>query len=246
MNPFEGLREIVSFLSIIPAGKNSLDSAPDYLFFFPVVGFLIGLIAGLGSLVFFYFLPNLVAGSLTLAVSLILTGLHHTDGLLDFGDGLMSFGSFSDKIEAMRDKNLGVGGSMMGFLVVLVTIFTISNLAGKIFLSIILCEGFAKFAMVLAARMGKSASSGSNTPFIESMKGTKGDIQLNIALITVLIPALVLFKIIGLLTLVGVIIATVVIVLISNRSFNGLTGDVFGAINEFTRMTGLIILLSLL
>jgi len=54
-------------------------------------------VAGVFGWVTLQFLPSLVVGALALALLFVVTGLHHTDGLLDFGDGIMVHGSFEKK-----------------------------------------------------------------------------------------------------------------------------------------------------
>lgn len=240
----KGLKEIISFLTIIPTGETGLNEAPDYIFLFPLIGIIIGVISGLVSLFFFHFLPNLVAATLTLGFLLLITGLHHTDGLIDFGDGLMTMGRASNKIQAMRDKTAGAGGSVTGFLVILVSIFAISHLGGSnTLMSLIICETSAKFSMVLGTRFGSSTRKGSNTRFIEAMKGAPGNMQLLISLSIIVFPVMWFSKLLGAFIIFGTIITTGIIVIISEFSFRGLTGDVFGAMNDFTRMFCLVILL---
>lgn len=243
MDPVRGFREIVSFLTIFPTGENRLEEAPDFMFLFPVVGMMVGLIAGLSGLLFFRYLPVLVAGSLTFGVLLLITGLHHMDGLMDFGDGLLTVGSPSRKIKAMRDKNLGVGGSVLGFFVLLVSLSAISGLEEHLLGSLVVCEGLAKFAMVFSASVGRSASRGSNTAFIKGMRGSSGIVQLLIGLGIVLILSLWLFELWGIFMIMGTILTALIILLISERSFDGLTGDIFGAINDITRMVLLVLLI---
>ncbi len=241
----KGIREIVSFLTIFPTGENRLEEAPYYMFVFPLVGILIGALAGILGLAFFRFFPNLISGAFTLSIIFIITGLHHIDGLTDFGDGLMIFGSSEEKIEAMRDESIGVGGLIIGLLTVLITIFGISNLGEKILISLIICEVSAKLSMVFGAKISKSAKKGSNTLFIEKMKGRYGTAQLILAVIISIILAIWLFGINGILPILGGVLTSIVLVLISRKKFNGITGDVFGAMNEISRMTGLIILLTI-
>ena len=62
------------------------------------------------------FLPDIVAGALVFALLLWMTGLHHTDGLLDFGDGVMAHGTPEHKIDVMHDQLTGAGGLSLGIL----------------------------------------------------------------------------------------------------------------------------------
>ena len=40
----------------------------------------------------------------------LMTGIHHTDGLADFADGLMTKGSKEKKRKAMKDLSVGSAG----------------------------------------------------------------------------------------------------------------------------------------
>lgn len=242
----KGFREIISFLTIFPMGENRLSDAPDNMFAFPIVGVIIGALTGLAAIAFFHLLPNPIAGTLTVGFLFLITGVHHIDGLLDFGDGLMTMGSASEKIRAMRDRQVGVGGNILGLIVILTTVFTISNLGEFILGGLIICETSAKFSMVIAARLGTSARRGTNTRFIETMKGGFGNLQLFLALIISLFPVAFILKLKGFIPLLGSMIVVFIIVPISQNNFKGLTGDVFGAINELSRLVSLLFLLPLI
>ena len=89
--------------------KDLLTDCARNMWAFPLIGAFLGLIAGLFGWVAYQFLPGLVVGALALALLLWMTGLHHTDGLLDFGDGIMVHGSAERKIEVMHDQLTGAG-----------------------------------------------------------------------------------------------------------------------------------------
>src|SRR3990170_5358202 len=124
------LKNLIAFLTIIPVGMDSdwLMDAANYMFLFPAIGALIGLLAGLLAWVLFRVLPNLVVGILALGFILLVTGLHHIDGLLDFGDGIMYQGTPEKKIEIMHDQQTGAGGLTLGLISMLTTAFCIAGL----------------------------------------------------------------------------------------------------------------------
>ena len=124
------LRNLLSFLTVLPfrMDENLLVDCARFMFVFPLIGALIGFLAGLFGWVAFYFLPGLVAGALVLGVLLLLTGLHHTDGLLDFGDGVMAHGSAEHKIEVMHDQLTGAGGLALGMMTLLVSALAFGEL----------------------------------------------------------------------------------------------------------------------
>jgi adenosylcobinamide-GDP ribazoletransferase len=240
---FKEIGSVFSFLTIIPTTNSNLETIAKYMYFFPIVGIAIGLIVGSIGFGLSLFLDPLIVGLLVVASFAIITGIHHTDGLADFADGLMAKGSKEKKLAAMKDLSTGSAGIVTIVLYVVGLIIAISLSSGyQLFLAILLSEIFAKFSMVLMASIGKSASLGSNSPFVELMKNKK---KLILATIITIIPLIVLGGSTGLL-LFGVGVAlTMFLVILTARSFGGITGDVLGATNELTRLTSLLIFVSI-
>jgi len=239
----KGVRSVTAFLTIIPVGmsQDCLVAAADHMYLFPLIGALIGLLAGLLAMLLFLALPSLVTGVLTLGFILLFTGLHHTDGLLDFGDGLMYQGPPEKKIEIMHDQRTGAGGLALGLVTLSTTAFCIATLSPSLALQVlVLSEVSAKLGMVTEARVGRSAHKGMNTYFIEAMHGKRGALRFIAALVISFGLAVSLLQTLGLLGLAAGIIAALIMVWTSNRHFNGLTGDVFGATNDLARMICLI------
>jgi adenosylcobinamide-GDP ribazoletransferase len=112
----------------------------------------------------------------------------------------------------------------------------------QLFLAIFLSEIVAKFSMVLMASIGKSASIGSNSPFVELMKNRK---KLVVTTIITIIPLIILGGTTGLIIFGIVTTITLFLVAISTRSFGGITGDVLGSTNELTRLTSLLVFVSI-
>jgi adenosylcobinamide-GDP ribazoletransferase len=178
-------------------------------------------------------------------VLLLITGLHHTDGLLDFGDGVMAHGTAEHKIEVMHDQLTGAGGLCLGVMTILLSALAIGQLEiGLIIGAIIAVEASAKLAMVVMAWAGKSAHQGMNSPFLEAMHGSKGNLRLIVALVVSFAVALPLLRLAGAFVILASVITSFVMVAIAHRQFNGVTGDVFGATNEITRMVCVIVLLA--
>ena len=238
--------------------KDMLIDCARNMWAFPLIGAFIGLLAGVFGWVAFHFLPGIVVGALVLALLLLITGLHHTDGLLDFGDGVMAHGSAEHKIEVMHDKLTGAGGLTLGIITILITALAFGSLySGIILQAVIVIEVSARLAMVVAAKAGKSVHEGMNTSFLQAMQGHEGNWRLAAALIISFAVAFPLLCLTGVLTvLAGIIIGTSVIlaavvtslvmVAVAHKHFNGVTGDVFGATNELARMVCVVVLLAVL
>jgi adenosylcobinamide-GDP ribazoletransferase len=98
--------------------------------------------------------------------------------------------------------------------------------------------------MVVMAWAGKSAHQGMNSPFLESMHGNRGNLLLIVALVVSFAIAVPLLRVAGVAIVLAGIVTSLVMVAIADRHFNGVTGDVFGATNEITRMVCVIVLLA--
>ena len=227
--------------------KDCFTDAAKAMFLFPLVGAFIGLLAGLFGWVTSQFLPGLVIGALVLGLLLLITGLHHTDGLLDFGDGVMAHGSAERKIEIMHDQLTGAGGLSLGIMTFLITALSIAELnTGIIIQGVVVAEVSAKLSMVIGAWAGKAAHQGMASSFLEAMHGKKGTVRLVVALALSIGIALPLLWLAGTVALLAAVLTSLIMVGISHRHFKGVTGDVLGATNELARMVSLITLLAMI
>jgi adenosylcobinamide-GDP ribazoletransferase len=241
------LQNLVAFLTIIPVSmdKDFLEDAAKCMPLFPLVGAFIGLLAGIFAWLTLQILPDTIVGVLTLGVLLLITGLNHTDGLLDFGDGLMYYGPPEKKIEVMHDQLTGAGGLTLGMITLLTTALGIASLKAEIIIqSLIASEVTAKLSIVVGAWMGKSAHRGMNTYFVDSMHGQNKNARLLVSLIISFGVSTLLLWITGLIAVTVGMVTGLVIVGVSNRHLRGVTGDVFGAINELTRTASLLSILA--
>jgi len=234
---------VFSFLTIFPTSNANLETVAKYMYLFPIVGIAIGLLVGSLGYGLSFFLDPLIVSLLVVASLTLITGIHHTDGLGDFADGLMTKGSKEKKIKAMKDLATGSAGITAIVLYLVGLIVAISLLTNiQLFLAIVLSEIVAKFSMVLMASIGKSASVGSNSPFVELMKNRK---KLAVTAIITLIPLIILGGSTGVIIFAVGITFTLFLVAISTKSFGGITGDVLGATNELTRLASLLVFVSI-
>jgi adenosylcobinamide-GDP ribazoletransferase len=243
------IKNLFSFLTTIPVSMDQdiLTDTAKYMFLFPSIGAFIGLLAGLCGWAASNFLPSLVVGGLVLAFLLLITGLHHTDGLLDFGDGVMAHDTSERKIEVMHDQLTGAGGLSLGIITFLITALSIAELDIDVIIQgLMVAEVSAKLSMVVGAWAGKAVYEGMNSSFLEAMHGRKGTARLIIALAISFGIAVPLLWLAGAVTVLAAIIASLIMVGISHRHFKGVTGDVLGAINELARMVSLITLLAMI
>ena len=240
---FKEIGSVFSFLTIIPSSNTKLENIAKYMYFFPIVGITIGILVGSFGFGLSFFLDPLIVSLLVVASIAIITGIHHTDGLADFADGLMVKGTKDKKLNAMKDLSTGSAGIVAIVLYIVSLIITISLTTGfDLFKAIVISEILSKFSMVLMASLGNSASLGSNSPFVIFMKDKK---KLTIAFIIMIIPVIVIGETTGLVMLGVAFTLTIFLLSLSTRSFGGITGDVLGATNELTRLASLMVFVSL-
>jgi adenosylcobinamide-GDP ribazoletransferase len=239
------IQAIISFLTIIPGPKSSntdLNSAANMMHFFPLAGLIIGcIIGGLAYGISLYLQPLIIGFVVTTALVLV-TGLHHTDALADFADGLMTKGEKVKKHNAMRDPAVGSAGVMAVVLYVAGMIIAISSFHQgiKLLSSIVAAEVTAKFIMVMQAHRGISAWDGFSSPFTIAMKDKR-----KILVATVISIPIIWFTGSGYFGIISLSISLAIAAVIqnfSNKSFGGISGDVMGASNEITRLSSLIVL----
>ncbi len=258
---FKKIKYLFSFLTILPfKGPESFDQVADSFYIAPFIGLVIGCLAGIGAYFLALVFPPLLTGILTLAFLLLITGLHHTDGLFDFGDGLMAHGDPERRLEVMKDLRIGVGGLGLGFIILMTTVLSISEISRlssplyaplipesfsrnaflefflavpMIIQSLIIAEVSAKLSMVVIATAGKPAKKESMALTVIQRMKNKGKFVISIILSLVfLIP----FQWIGIIGFLAGILVALLINYISVKRFKGITGDVIGATNDITRV----------
>lgn len=236
------LKSCIAFLTVLPVESESLESAARGAWFFPIAGVLIAAIAGLiwnASQVIF---PAAISAAIALFALLLLTGFHHLDGLLDFGDAAMFRGSAERRREIMKDVNTGAGGFALGFFVLLLTYLSLTQF-GNLLPALVIAEASAKFSMNIIAYVAKPSHEGMGSTFI----GVLGRNH-NLFFASLLLYALIVFPFLyekGVLILALVYVLSLLIVSASNRLLGGAGGDVFGAANELTRCAVLLTLVAM-
>lgn len=239
---FKGISSVVSFLTIIPSKNSDLETVAKNMYLFPVAGALIGLIIGASGYGLSLFLQPLITGLILTGALAIITGIHHTDALCDFADGIMAKGTKEKKLQAMRDPAVGSAGVMTVVLYVAGMILAISMIKGfALFEAILLSELMAKLSMVIQANRGLSAWQGLSSPFTQSMKDPR---KLAVAALLAIAPAVLLAGITGVFVVISCVGLSFLLLAIANRSFGGISGDVFGASNELVRLASLLIFAS--
>jgi adenosylcobinamide-GDP ribazoletransferase len=230
----KSIKAIISFLTIIPSKHYDLAYIAKNIYLFPIAGLLIGFVAVIAFLPF----HSIIEALLIIVAIMIVTGGHHTDALADFADGLMVKNSKDVKRRVMHDPttgSIGVAAIAIYFIGATISLSVLDNLA--LFITVVVSEVLAKYSMVLLSYLGKPAWEGMGQLFTD-LKGSRFIIS---SIITVALVYL-LAGIVGIYALILSAILAIIILAVANRSFGGISGDVFGATNEIVRLANFMLL----
>ena len=230
-------------LTIIPSPPRYREySAEDLgrsVSYFPIIGLFLGLVLfGLNYLLGL-FLPSILVNVLLIIALVILTGALHIDGFVDTCDGLVVRNSASDKLKIMGDTQVGVFGVVGGCCLILAKFVALFALPEGLRVSfLILMPILGRWGMVYAIYAFSPAKKEGMGWAIKQRTNWQG---MTIATVFALAMALALLHWWG-----AALMAMLCLILwaaskyLSSR-FGGLTGDNYGAINEFAEVTVLIL-----
>ncbi len=237
------VQSVLAFLTILPTGKGGHDIhyVARNMYLFPLAGAAIGVIVGGMAYGTSLFLPPLLVGLLVAGALVIITGVHHTDALADFADGLMAKGGKEVKRKAMMDPAVGSAGvaALVMYFAGMIIVFNTGFPGFKVLTSVIAAEVIAKFVMVLLTYRGTSAWEGFSSPFTAAMKDGKKMLAATAIMVLIVwfASGYAGMAALGVSVALGALLRHV-----SKRSFGGISGDVLGASNEVSRLASLIVL----
>lgn len=241
---------LLGLLTRIRLTKKDLDlqAAASQQHLLPVIGLLVGLIASLTIIALDLMLgPSnaIVSGALLVALLYGVTGIIHTEGLADFADGIMAHGSPQRKREVMKDPRVGVA-AVMAVVLFLMIFFALATRmcssadkevelwplpwAVPFLLGIVVSEVGGKLAMNTAMTLGPSSHEGMGSLFVQNADRGRLLAACGIALVGC-------FLVVGWLSVIVLtgILAGAAVTAIARKHLEGVSGDVFGAVNEIGR-----------
>lgn len=235
----------MSFLTIIPLHKisrnNDLRNISEHMYLFPAIGAIIGITYIPITISSFYLFDHLISGFIITSFIIIITGVHHTDALADFADGIMVKGSIEKKYKVIHDPFVGSAGVVAiitYFIGMTITISTYKEI-DILIISLLISEIIAKYAMVFQAFFSQSAWEGYSSLFTKNMKSKK-KIIISTSMTVILVIIIGKLNTLFMMQVFITCVISTIIIYISKKNFGGITGDVMGATNEIIRLFCLI------
>ncbi|MGB0506602.1 MAG: adenosylcobinamide-GDP ribazoletransferase [Pikeienuella sp.] len=232
-----------SFLTRLPTpewvghDENRLARAAKW---FPIVGLLLGIIAGSIWAIFSWLTAPTIAAGITMAALALLTGALHEDGFADCCDGLGGGSTTERALEIMRDSRIGAYGAVGLILSIGLRWSALSSF--EIWSGItafIIALTTARASMVLILRFGTYARpSGAADSAASGVEIDETAMAIGLALLI----ALILGGPTGLMVSIGAFILSFIWLKWLTRKIGGYTGDGLGAAEQISQIFILIAL----
>jgi adenosylcobinamide-GDP ribazoletransferase len=233
-----GLVTALRTLTVLPVPGRDTDTFSRSLFWFPVVGLLLGLmqaaLASFGSSLAW----NELSAALVVLGGIALTRGMHADGLADLADGFWGGRTREAVLRIMKDPNVGSFGAI-----------ALSGMMLLKWIAILKLVGFGAFefiaAGVLLARWVQVLLA-SALPYARREGGTAQSFVSGAGgwhvMVTSVLTLLFLFPLLSaslsaLVVVIGAAFASALLTgILSHRKIGGVTGDVLGAGSEVTEL----------
>jgi adenosylcobinamide-GDP ribazoletransferase len=230
-------------LTLCPWPKRTEYSAVELgtaAIFFPVVGFLLGLILVLVHFLIEPFASPALSGAALVTILALLTRGLHLDGLSDTIDGLGAGGDRQRVLNVMDDSHTGSFGVIAIVLLLFFKIHAIESIEWERWRALLTAPVLGRWAMVLLGYRSQAAKPGLGATLIEQLSGK------HFFCATLIAAALTaaIFQGVGIVMMVGVALFTMAARKFFHRRLGGVTGDTFGAVGELNE-TSLLVFLAL-
>jgi adenosylcobinamide-GDP ribazoletransferase len=226
----------VQLLTIVPVAGGP----PGYgAGFFPVVGALIGLLAGATRVLAGTIFPAPIAALLALAVLIAITGALHEDGLADVFDAFRAGRSPERVLLILKDSRIGVYGAVALMMTLLLRWQTITFLDRGVIPALVAAAAASRGAMVVFAHASRPVGDGLGKAFCLGMDRTT-------VVWTGLQSGAVLFLNRpgnAALAFTGNVLLIIAARAYFHRRIGGITGDCIGAVGQLSETVTLLLLL---
>lgn len=234
----------VQFLTVIPVrlrGEISGRTTARAMAWFPVVGLILAVVLALADRALGILFSPLLNSGLTLVLWVCLTGGLHLDGFLDCCDGLLAARPPEERLRIMKDSNTGAFAVIGAVCLLLLKFLALNDLPLDYRpYALIAILPLTRAAMVFVARAFPYARKESSLGGM--FRQELSWLHVGIAAVVALSIAFLALGVKGLILGGGIWLLSVIVSLLVQRRIPGLTGDVYGMINELAELGALLTL----
>ena len=225
---------LIQFLTRIPINLKldvTREDLKKSIIYFPVVGYLIGLILTYFYKISILYFDKTIIAFLIVTFEILITGGLHMDGLSDTFDGIYSGRKKDEIIEIMKDSNIGTFGALSMIILVIFKFLLILKINENLFVVLLMMPVFSRMCTIIASKIGKyPKETGMGDIFI----GQVNNKQLAISMLFTFSFVIFNYKIYTFF-IVNVIFTLWYVKYISKR-IDGITGDTLGALVELNEI----------
>ncbi|MFI1408955.1 adenosylcobinamide-GDP ribazoletransferase [Streptomyces sp. NPDC020707] len=240
----DGLRFAFGTLTVFPVTVRRWDrgAARAGMSLAPVAGLAVGVLAAAtGLLLLVLGAGPLLAAVASAAVPAVLTRGLHLDGLADTADGLGSGKPAEDALRVMKQSDIGPFGVITLLFVLLAQVAALAQAYGESWgrgvLAAVVAGTVGRLALTLGARAGVPAARAEGLgAVVAGVVSVRGAV---VAAVAVTVVAVGVGAVLGAYGVLGAVLAVVLGCVVAEgvlrrcvRRFGGVTGDVFGALEE--------------
>lgn len=227
------------FYTRIPVPKSTgysdenLNKATRY---FPLVGIIVGSIAGLVFYGTQFILPKELAVLISMIASIYITGAFHEDGFADFCDGFGGGYTKEKVLTIMKDSRIGTYGAVGLLLIIALKFFSLNSINITSIPLILICgHSFSRIFPVLV--IYSTSYSRMDATSKTKPVGKRGNyISLFIALLSGLAFLYLIPILAAILSIMLCLINLVIFRAYILRRIDGYTGDVLGALQQISEI----------
>lgn len=245
----------VMFYTRIPC-PTWVDHSPDYINkctkYFPLIGWIVGIVFSISFLIFNYLFNVEIAIVLSILATILTTGAFHEDGFADVCDGFGGGWTKEKILEIMKDSRVGTYGAV-GLLINLILkfflILKLSQITNSynlifIFISAHALSRLMAIGIIYFGEYAREDASSKVKPIAVTM--SKSDFM--IAIIIGITPFLILIYSTQMMFL-GILIPMILFVIYLKKYFEkwigGYTGDCLGCTQQVTEIVFYLIFLAI-
>jgi len=202
--------------------------------FFPLIGILVGCVAGIIYSLAYRLFPADIAVLCSLASSIYLTGCLHEDGLSDTVDGLGGGGSTERILDIMRDSRIGSFGATGLMLVLYGKLLALNHIVHELIpLTLIAAHSLSRLAgIALITALPYLRQQGKAHALAKPLTHT----ELLFAASSGVAPLFFLPALAGLSGLLALILSSLIFGRLLIKRIGGYTGDCLGAMQQLAEL----------
>lgn len=205
--------------------------------YYPLVGLLIGLLLAVAGWLLGRVFPPFVVAALLLVLWVLASGALHLDGFLDACDGLFGGSTPERRLEIMRDERIGAFAFAGGALLLLVKFSALAMLVQNL-PALVLAPVLGRWAMSLAVVAFPYARA---EGLGREIKAHAGRPQALLATLLALAAAWLCAGARGLAALAVALLVLLLATRFTLARLPGLTGDIYGLLNELVEVAVLLV-----